>query len=231
MQLKGVIRYLIIALFSSILVTTGSAVVFGTSRARDDAYRAVTTFLPINILVAYYDIITMPTSDAATFPSLRPYDPIPDFEQGNTGHTTSFSLTRDAKWGIRPLTAIIDLVVHAFADSGLIGGLFTLAQLVLGLGVVLYLGRNKEHGFYYYVMGVPLLTVVAAAFVTIPLWLIAYIAELTLGSSVGLAVHGTATVFSLCWVWVRDRLIEKTVHEGVAEVVDQVADRAKEVFK
>jgi hypothetical protein len=202
--------------------------VFGTAKARQEAYQAVETFLPWNVVFAYYHIITIPSDVDAQFPSLRPFDADLQTSDVDKKFASTFSLTRDTPWLLRPLPALIDLVVHAFTDSGLIGLLFTLAQITLGVWIVLYLGRIEKHGFYYYTIVLPLLTVIAAVVVAVPLWIVAFLAKLA-GNTVGLAAHSTATMFCLCWV--RDRLVEKSVHDAADETLQHIIDRAKDFFK
>ena len=227
-QLTSIIRYLVIAVITSVVITTGSAVMFGTAEARLQAYRAVETFLPWNIAFAYYDILTMPSDDDAQFPSLRPFETDLQTSPIDKRPTSNFSLTRDTPWVFRPLPALLDLIVHAFGDSGPLGLLFTLAQIAIAVGLVLYLGRTQSHGFYYYAIVVPLLVIGAAVVVAIPLWIIAYLAKLA-GNTVALTAHSTATMFCLCWV--RDRLVERPVHDTVEKTLNHVVDRAKDILR
>jgi hypothetical protein len=126
-------RYLIISAATSLIM---GVVAIPLSNAALQAYLEVETFAPWNMLVSYFQILTLPSNEAtAEFPALRPFEPIPQAEHVSKDFSNSYSLTRGAAFYLRPITAVIDLVLHIFSDAGPIGFIFAVLQLAIGAGV------------------------------------------------------------------------------------------------
>src|SRR5262249_30228041 len=147
---------------------------------------AVESFAPWNLLVSYVKILTISNEASSEFPALRPFEPFGQFEDANKHLTNEYSLTRGAPFYVRPITGLVDLLLHVLSDAGPIGFLFAAVQLALGAGLMLVLGARSEHGFYYYAVGLPLGSVALASVAAIPLWLVAFLGVLAFNALAGI---------------------------------------------
>lgn len=222
-------RYVIFAVGSSLVMgALGGAV----SRAALQAYLAVETFAPWNMLASYYKILTIPSDAATEFPALQPFEPNPDAARVAAEARNQYSLTRHSAYYLRPITAMIDLVLHILSDAGPVGFVFALAELAIGAGLMLLWRRRtrapgpSDGTFYFYTIWLPLGAIALASVAAIPLWLVAYLG-LMVHAAAGLGVQSAATGGVL--LWVRDRVVEPALHEGLSKGLEAASEKVKEV--
>jgi hypothetical protein len=227
LHLGRYLRNLIITIATSLVLAGGTALLpGGTSSAQQQAYLAVATFAPWNLVASYTQILFIPDDTTAEFPSLQPFDPL--HQHASTAKTTdSYSLTRGANYFLRPITAVIDLLLHMLADFGLVGFIVTVAQLSIGAGLMYLLNRGSSHGLYFYSIGFPLGTVLLASVASAPIWLVAYVCALLFFSFWALAIHVEALALALGWIGTQ--ATETAVHDAVADTVDEVTAKLKKL--
>ena len=220
-MLRRVRRY---AFFSVVASLAMAFVSLANGPVGKQAYLAVEAFAPWNLIVSYVRILTIHDDPSKQFPALRPFEPSPEAAAAGEQLTNDFSLTRHSTLFLRPITALIDLLLHLLSDSGAVGFIYAVIQLTLGFYLMLLFFRGKERGFYFYSIGVPLGTVVLASIAAIPLWVIALFGVFVWNSVASISLQTCFTTGAL--LWVRDKVAEPLVHEGVMQGLERGVEKA-----
>jgi len=232
-MLKRLRRYIIMTAASSVIAGVVAAPL--SQAAALQAYLAIGSFAPWNMLISYVEIITIPSDAANEFPALRPFEPFPEAAHVGKELANNYSLTRGSAFYLRPITAVIDLLLHILSDAGLIGCIVAIVQLAIGAGLAVILYRRSVSntpadapGFYFYTIFLPLGAVALASVAAIPVWLLAYLGLAAFHVVVGFAVQGGATGGVL--LWVHDNVVEPVVHERIEKGMENLTEKAKETL-
>jgi hypothetical protein len=195
--------------------------------ARDQAYAAVEALAPWNIVIGYGKILFIPDDVPSEFQALRAIQMAPTSPAADT--KTTFYLTRGASLPLRPIAALIDLLIHLLADTGVVGFLYTTGMIVLGASLFLWFQKNAKKGFYFYTILLPIGAVALASVAAVPFWLIALVGVFAFNAALGFCFHTGSLALAISWV--TGKVTEAGIHEVVAAPVDAVAEKLEKSLK
>lgn len=195
-------RVFFLGLGISILLTPLFALM-GDEKAERQAYAAVSAFAPWNLVGRYFRII-FTSCDGSSPDVLCTYSP----------------LSRHFPMALKPITALFDVVIQAFA-VGPVGFVFALAQVVTGVVVMWVLSRPESpaqrRGFYFYLLGLPLGAMLVGSAMAIPFWVIGWFGLTVAKGWVGLSLQ-TLSVSTVCTT-VCLRATESVTHHAAVQGV------------
>jgi hypothetical protein len=223
----GKLRRYVIVPFATSLVLGLLSYAFENESWAARAYVAVESFAPWNLATGYFKFLTISDDPSSEFPALRAFEPAPTL--GNANPATGIpTLSRGANYFLRPLTALVDVLLHLFFGLGVIGFLVSVGQVALGAGLMLILSKGTAKGLYFYAIVLPVGAVLLGSAAAIPIWLIALLGLLFFNSAITVGVQSGSTAFAL--MWVRDRALEAAAHETVSKGVAQVVSKVEKAL-